>query len=197
MLLYRRIVHSSQRERTAMPRIERIILIAKRCTLASLLCAMLVWSAAAQRASTAEIPTGQQLVDVITELDRKLETAYSTCDLDTFLSMMAPDVENYHDEVGRVVGREGAKKILVEGVCELLKNGIQPRNELIAGSLEVYRMANFGALEFAGYTFWLRRPGEQEAKVSTLRTMTLWERRDGVWMVARHVTYAHEPVKPK
>jgi ketosteroid isomerase-like protein len=180
-----------------MPRFERIILIAAGCTLASLLSAMLPWSAAAQQGSTVEIPTGQQLVDLIAELDRKLVTAYSKCDLETFLSMMAPDVENYHDEVGRVVGREGAKKILVEGLCDLIKNGIQPRIELIAGSLEVYRMANVGALDFGRYSIWLRRPGEQEAKVGTFRTMTLWERRDGAWMVARHIAYAHEPVKQK
>jgi ketosteroid isomerase-like protein len=180
-----------------MPRFERIILIAERCTLACLLCAMLPSLAAAQQASPTEIPTGQQLVDLIAELDRKLVTAYGKCDVETFLSMMAPDVENYHDEAGRVVGREGAKKILVDGVCELRKKGIQPRIELIPGSLEVYRMANVGALEFGRYAFWLRRPGEDEAKVSTLRTMILWERRDGAWMVARHIAYAHEPVKQK
>jgi Domain of unknown function (DUF4440) len=176
---------------------KRVILIAGRFVVTLLMCASVARSASAQQASEPEIPTGQQLVDLIAELHSKLVTAYTTCDINTFVSMMAPDVENYHDEFGRVVGREAAKNLLVEGVCAMLKQGIQPRNELVVGSLEVYRIEKFGALEFERSTFWLRRPGEQETKVGTLKEITLWERRDGVWMVSRHIAYAHEPVNPK
>ena len=128
------------------------------------MCASVARSAGAQQASLPEIPTGQQLVDLTAELDSKLLTAYTTCDIDTFVSMMASDIENDHDEVGRLVGREAAKNLLVEGVCATLKKGIKPRRELMAGSLEVYRIAQFGALEFARSTLWLRRSGEHETE---------------------------------
>ena len=71
------------------------------------------------------------------------------------------------------------------------------RRELIPASLLVYRIANFGALEFSTAAIWERRPGETETKVGTVKEVTVWEQRDGVWLVARHVSYAHEPVNPK
>ena len=51
------------------------------------MCASVARSAGAQQASLPEIPTGQQLVDLTAELDSKLLTAYTTCDIDTFVSM--------------------------------------------------------------------------------------------------------------
>ena len=58
-----------------------------RFIVALLMCASVARSAGAQQASLPEIPTGQQLVDLTAELDSKLLTAYTTCDIDTFVSM--------------------------------------------------------------------------------------------------------------
>jgi hypothetical protein len=176
--------------------IERVNLIARRF-MAFLMFAAVAWPAAAQQASVPEIPTGQPLVDLIEGLDTKLGTAYINCDVETFVSMTAPDVELYHDEVGKFVGLDATRDILVQGICAGVKKGIQFRRELIPGSLVVYRMAKVGALEFRSTSFWQRRPGEPETQVGTLKEMTLWERRDGVWLVSRHIAYGHEPLNPK
>lgn len=179
--------------------IERLAVRAECLTLAIALfmCGMGLSSRAAAQATEPEIPTGQPLVDLIEGLDTKLGTAYINCDVETFVSMTAPDVELYHDEAGKAVGRDAARDILAQGICAGVKKGIQFRRELIPGSLVVYRMAKVGALEFRSTSFWQRPPGEPETKVGTLKELTLWERRDGVWLVSRHMAYAHEASNSK
>ena len=75
----------------------------------------------------------------------------------------------------------------------MLKKGIQFRFEVIPGSVGVYPIPHFGAVAFSTVVFWQRRTGEPETKVGTHKEVTVWEQRDGKWIVARHIAYAHEP----
>jgi len=104
---------------------ERLTETAARLMLAIILpmCGMGVSSRAAAQATVPEIPNGQTLVDLIGGLYAKVATAYTKCDLDTFVSMHAPDVELYHGEVGWLMGRDAARNILAQGVCAMLKKG--------------------------------------------------------------------------
>jgi ketosteroid isomerase-like protein len=178
---------------------ERLTETAARLMLAIILpmCGMGVSSRAAAQATVPEIPNGQTLVDLIGGLYAKVATAYTKCDLDTFVSMHAPDVELYHGEVGWLMGRDAARNILAQGVCAMLKKGIQFRFEVIPGSVVVHPIPHFGAVAFQTVVFWQRRTGEPETKVGTHKEVTVWEQRDGKWMLARHIAYAHEPGNPK
>jgi ketosteroid isomerase-like protein len=182
----------------AMRYMKRLKVTAVRLMLAIILlmCGMGVSSRVAAQATAPEIPTGQTLVDLIGGLYAKVATAYIKCDLDTFVSMHAPDVELYHDEVGRLVGRDAARN-LAEGVCAMLKKGMQFRFEVIPGSVVVYPIPHFGAVAIQTVVVWQRGTGEPETKVGTHKEFTVWEQRDGKWMVARHIAYAHEPGNPK
>jgi len=155
----------------AMQPIERLAVKPKYQTsaIALFMCVMGLSLVAAAQTIEPEIPTGQPLVDLIAELDTKVGTAYITCDVETFVSMVTPDVELYHDDVGKVAGRDAVRDILAQGICDGVKKGIQFRRDLIPGSLVVYRMAKVGALEFRATTFWQRRPGEPETKARTLK----------------------------
>jgi ketosteroid isomerase-like protein len=57
----------------------------------------------------------------ITALDTKLFDAYSHCDLKRFDSLLADDVEFYHDQGGVTQGRQKS--------TESIKNNIATRNE--------------------------------------------------------------------
>src|SRR5271156_4501524 len=95
------------------------------------------------------------LFQTIQALDAKLFDAYNHCDLEKFGSLLADDLEFYHDKSGLTSGRQA----LVEGV----KNNIcgKVTRELVPGTLEVYPIANYGAVEIGVHRF--HHPGDKGA----------------------------------
>src|SRR5258708_29620736 len=85
-------------------------------------------------------PVPDTLFQTIQSLDAKLFDAYNRCELEKFGSLLADDLEFYHDKSG--LARTG--KALVEGV----KNNIcgKVTRELVPRTLEVYHIANYGAV---------------------------------------------------
>jgi hypothetical protein len=75
------------------------------------------------------------LFKTVQSLDSQFFDAYHHCDLPTISSMVADDLEFYHDISGMALGRQS----LVDGV----KNNIcgKVTRELIPGTLEVYPIA--------------------------------------------------------
>ena len=108
------------------------------CSLQALLfTALLAAPLAHNHAQTAPAP--DPLFQTIQSLDAKLFDAYNHCDLEKFGSLLADDLEFYHDKSGLSSGRQA----LVEGV----KNNIcgKVTRELVPGTLEIYPIANYGA----------------------------------------------------
>jgi len=93
------------------------------------------------------------LFKTIQSLDTQLFDAYNHCDLDKFGSFLADDLEFYHDKTGLSRGRPA----LVGGI----KNNIcgKVTRELVPGTLEVYPIANYGAVETGIHRF--HHPGHE------------------------------------
>src|ERR1700674_2961661 len=87
------------------------------------------------------------LFQTIQSLDTQLFDAYNHCDLEKFGSLLADDLEFYHDKTGLSRGRPA----LVEGI----KNNIcgKVTRELVPGTLEVYPIADYGAVEIGVHRF--------------------------------------------
>ena len=125
------------------------------------------------------------LFQTVQSLDTKLFDAYNHCDLATISSLVAEDLEFYHDQTGLAVGRQA----LVDGI----KNNIcgKVTRELVAGTLEVYPIAHYGAVEIGIHRF--HHPG-QEDEVGEAKFVTLWQNKDGVWKVTRALSFDHHPL---
>ena len=84
----------------------------------------------------AQAPAPDPLFKTIQSLDTQLFDAYNHCDLEKFGSLIADDLEFYHDKTGLTRGRAA----LVDGI----KNNIcgKVTRELVPGTLEVYPIAN-------------------------------------------------------
>jgi hypothetical protein len=97
--------------------------------------------------SLESIKSRAELTKTIATLDTEVFDAYNTCDLEKFSTLFAEDVEFYHDLGGLSVGR----KALVEGV----KNNIcgKVTRALVPGSMEVYPIKGFGAVEIGVHRF--------------------------------------------
>src|SRR5690348_2638810 len=85
--------------------------------------------------------TPQSLFDTVKSLDTKLFDAYNHCDLTTVSSMVAEDLEFYHDVTGFSAGRQSLLDGLKENICGKVTR------ELVPGTLEVYPIAHYGAVE--------------------------------------------------
>jgi hypothetical protein len=124
------------------------------------------------------------LFKTIQTLDTQLFDAYNHCDLEKFGSLIADDIEFYHDKTGLSRGRQA----LVEGI----KNNIcgKVTRELVPGTLEVYPIANYGAVEIGIHRF--HHPGHEEpASVGEAKFIHLWQNQDGVWKVTRVISFDH------
>ena len=82
------------------------------------------------------------LFKTIQSLDTRFFDAYNHCDLATISSLVAEDLEFYHDKTGLARGRQP----LVDGI----KNNICGKvRELVPGTQQVDPIANYGAVETA------------------------------------------------
>ena len=124
------------------------------------------------------------LVATITGLDVALFDAYNRCDLDKFGSLLADDLEFYHDQTGLAVGKQKT----IEGV----KNNIcgKVHRELVPGTLEVYPIHNFGAVEIGVHRF--SHPGSSPYdNMGEAKFIHIWQLKDGVWKVTRVISVDH------
>jgi ketosteroid isomerase-like protein len=134
------------------------------------------------------IKTDHELTQAITALDKQVFDAYNTCDIDKLGSLVADDLEFYHDKTGLAVGKQTFLDAIKKNICGKVTR------ELVAGSLEVYPMHGYGAVEIGTHRF--HHPGAQDHDVlGEAKFIHLWQYKDGTWKVARVISYDHEVVK--
>jgi hypothetical protein len=151
-----------------------------------LLTFLLVMPRAHLQGQTAPVP--DPLLQTIQSLDTQLFDAYNRCELEKFSALLADDLEFYHDKGGFSRGRQAT----VDGV----KNNIcgKVTRELVPGTLEVYPIANYGAVEIGVHRF--HHPGHETAEsVGEAKFVHLWQNKDGVWKVTRVISYDHHALK--
>jgi ketosteroid isomerase-like protein len=122
------------------------------------------------------------LFKTIEALDARFFAAYNRCDLPTISSLVSEDLEFYHDKTGLARGRQS----LVDGI----KNNIcgKVSRELVPGTLQVYPIANYGAVEIGVHRF--RHPGRDD-DVGEAQFITLWQKKDEGWQITRVISFDH------
>lgn len=116
-------------------------------------------------------------------MDRKLfDAAFVKCDQATFRSLFTDDAEFYHDRAGASY-RDEARTLRS---CPR-ENGVT--RTLVPGSLEVYPIKDFGAIQIGLHTF--TRQGEPGAEIA--KFVHLWRYIAGQWRLARVMSFDHRP----
>ena len=152
----------------------------------------LVGPLAAQTAGPA--PT-QQLTDEIAAADAKFFSAFfDRCDLDTLRSMLTDDFEMFHDKGGRTAASPKEMLSGLAGTCARQKTGedYRARRELVAGSLKVYPLNNYGAIEIGEHRFYQLLPGKPEKLVEVSQFTQIWKKDGELWKLARVLSYDHK-----
>lgn len=118
-------------------------------------------------------------------LDQELFGAFNRCELEKFGQLLATDIEFYHDQGGLMLTRQAVVDATQKNICG------KTRRELVAGSLEVHQMNNYGALVLGTHRFC---PAQGDGRCEGIaRFSHLWRFQDGTWQLTRILSFDHRP----
>jgi ketosteroid isomerase-like protein len=136
----------------------------------------------------------QELYDEIAEMDRVLFAAvFDTCDIAKLSTLVTDDFEFFHDKDG-LSSTSGAQFVkAIAGTCEHQKTGedYRARRELVPGSMKVYPLNNYGAIEVGRHRFYQLLPGAPEKLVEVSLFTNVWKKDAGGWRLSRVLSYDH------
>jgi hypothetical protein len=139
-------------------------------------------------------PASRELVDALAHQDRVLFDAVFGCKLDVLAGMLTYDFEFFHDKWGQTAdSRQQFVDAIAQG-CERQKTGsdFKARRELIAGSMTVYVLNRYGAMQMGMHRFYALQAGRPDRLTETGRFIDLWKQADdGTWKLARVISYDH------
>lgn len=127
-------------------------------------------------------PDNPELYQEIVDLDSAFFEAYNTCDinLEKYSAFYAEDIEFYHDMGGIMT----SKKDIVEGTKKNICGKVT--RELVKGSIEVYPIKNYGAIEIGLHKF--HNKEEPNSTPSIGRFAILWKKENADWKIARVIS---------
>ncbi|MBF9223020.1 nuclear transport factor 2 family protein [Hymenobacter ruricola] len=149
-----------------------------------LLAALLLPAGVAGAQTTAPTPPADELRQRIARLDTEMFAAFNAHDVPKLMGYFAPDLEFYHDK-GGLAGYAQTQ----QGFTQMSKQSPDIHRELVPGSLEVYPIPGYGAIEVGAHRFCHTENGK--ADCGTFQFTMLWQQKDGAWRVARVVSYGH------
>lgn len=143
------------------------------------------------QADSADGLTSGPLFNALARMDSILfDASFGSCDAAKANAIFAADVEFYHDQTGFAAGeqvRENTRRLTAG--CP---RGHGITRSVVPGSLRVYPVANYGAVQMGTHRF-----DERGAPTSTLtRFVHVWHLENGEWRLARVFSLDHHAVPP-
>ena len=128
-----------------------------------------------------------ELFAEIAHTDSVMFAAFNAHDLDNLMSFFDSSLEFYHDKGG--VSDFEKNKVLLGDLFERNKTtGL--RREIVPGSLEVYPVPDYGAIETGLHRFCHEENGKQDC--GTFKFLHIWQKKNGQWKVTRVASYDHK-----
>lgn len=145
------------------------------------------------KAQPAHTPaTPKELYDKLAQLDSALFAIVYTCHPDQAANFFTEDLEFYHDKGGVTISRKTFLENLQRNFCG--PAAAKLRRELVPGSLHVYPMDNYGALQVGEHRFYVTQNG-QEKLTGIAKFTHLWQFKDNEWRISRVLSYDHQPAE--
>ena len=146
----------------------------------------------AQRAGPAQT---QQMFDEVAAADLALFTAFfDHCDTAALAKLVTDDFEMFHDKNG-YMAKSGKEFVdAISGTCARQKTGedYRARRELVPGTLKVYPLNNYGAVETGVHRFFKLTPGKPVELVEVSQFTHVWKKEDSGWKLSRVLSYDHK-----
>lgn len=136
----------------------------------------------------------KELIAEIEASDRALFAAvFDTCDVEKLADLLVEDFEFYHDKWGLAATSREQFVDAIRGQCERQREGtdFRARRELVAGSMKVYPLNNYGAIEVGAHRFYALHQGGPDQLTETALFTQVWKNDGGKWRLARVLSYGH------
>lgn len=163
-------------------------LLSFMCLIVLSVCAI-AQSVSAQSTPAVKQPAAPDgLFQTISRLDKQVFDAIDRCDMQTEASFWSEDAEFYHDKSGLMVGGQQIVQQIKNNLCGKVKR------ELVPGTLEVYPLEGYGAVEIGVHRF--LHPWEQDhGVVGEAKFIHVWQHKDGRWRITRVISIDHHLAK--
>lgn len=114
-------------------------------------------------------------------MDSVLFNAYNSCDLVTMANCFSEDIEFYHDKGGLMNNKDSIMASTRKYICGKVTR------VLVQGSIEVYPIAGYGAVEMGQHYF----VNNQESPVKSPamgKFVHTWKNENGHWRLTRVIS---------
>jgi hypothetical protein len=98
----------------------------------------------------------------------------------TQAAVYADSIEFYHDKGGLMTSKQAILDAIKKNICGKVTRVLVP------GSIEVYPIANFGAVEIGLHKFINHAEGDSESKPD--KFIVVWRHRDDQWQITRVIS---------
>lgn len=143
---------------------------------------LMTLSVAAQEKKVA--PTSPDLFKEIERADSLMFQAFNTQDMSAFKAMFTEDLEWFQDNGGLI-----PYKTVFENFGNTFRNENKLSRELVKGSLEVYPIKDYGAIQIGRHQFKHMENGKLE--IGTFKFLMIWQKKDEKWRISRVISYDH------
>jgi ketosteroid isomerase-like protein len=129
-------------------------------------------------------PTSPDLFKEIERADSLMFQAFNTQDMSVFKAMFTEDLEWFQDNGGLI-----PYKTVFENFGNTFRNENKLSRELVKGSLEVYPIKDYGAIQIGRHQFKHMENGKLE--IGTFKFLMIWQKKDEKWRISRVISYDH------
>jgi hypothetical protein len=153
---------------------------------------LLTSACSTSRTNTSNQPTYYSLVskglyDTVAYLDSIFFKAFNTRNPDKLKTLLSENLEFYHDQGGVTNYNQN-----LDAFKKTFESDRRVRRELVKGTLEVYPIKDYGAVETGSHRFYATEKGQQEKLSSEAKFVQVWQKKDGVWKITRIISYGHQ-----
>jgi hypothetical protein len=113
--------------------------------------------------------------------------AFNTKQHDKLEAFLSDSLEFYHDLGGVTNYTQN-----MDAFKKSFESERKLRRELVRGSLEVYPIMGYGAVETGIHRFYATEKGEQEKLSSQAKFVQVWQKKNGMWKITRIISYGHQ-----
>lgn len=127
------------------------------------------------------VPVNTELYNEIVAMDSEFFAAYNRCDLEKQEEIYSDSIEFYHDQGGLMTSKKGILDATEKNICGKVTR------HLVPGSIEVYPIKDFGAIEFGEHTF---KNNQESAETPSQvgKFVIFWEKEDAKWRITKVVS---------
>ena len=126
----------------------------------------------------------QDLYQEIANQDSIVFAAFNSRNIELFKTKFSGDLEFFHDKGGLTN---------YDHTINFLKSTAQSKSdlkrELVKGSLEVYPIPGYGAMQIGQHRFCHLENGKQDC--GTFKFVHIWKKNDNQWIITRVLSYDH------